>query len=375
MSLEPQLQPATFAPVMGAAQDLDSLGNYDPNLKAENFQIDMGETQHDYIFSIIDSIQDDHDLKLKFGFIENTDKDPYLLYSDTDSAYLLILMPFDKTEDINRTVKYCQELSFRLNTAYMKAMDLYFYKLGNWHPDFNTMDFKSEVIAFRGFFGAKKFYALGKIWEEGTFFKELKTKETGGQIKKADATQVTKELLGEIYYLLTKDMTKTDEVEIYRIIFIDLKNKYKMKLREAIQTLNFEYFTIPKKWSFGEKTNIPSSITGAKLYNRIIKDTFTIGDAVMELPIKFSLRKLQEEFQKINNPNENMMQNNELDNSIKKISLPPRMNEQEKEFLLQKFKELEITPNIDEIINFNIDMKLDPYKELFSVDIARKALH
>lgn len=366
----------TLQPVMGASMDLDSVGNYDPNLKAENFVIDMNaETSYEYLTNLILNIPEEHDLKLHNGFIENTDKDPYLLYSDTDSAYLLMLMPFDKTQDIHRTVKYCQELSYRMNTAYMKAMDLYFYKLGNWHPDFNTMDFKSEVIAFRGFFGAKKFYALGKIWDEGTFFNELKTKETGGQIKKADVTKVTKELLSEIYYLLTKDVTKTDEVEIYKTIFIDLKNKYKMKLRQAINDLHFEYFTIPKKWSFGEKTNIPSSITGAKLYNRIIKDTFGVGDAVMELPIKFSLRKLQEEFSKINNPNENMMQNSELNAQIKKISIPPRLNETEKQFLVDKLKELDIFLNIDEIIDFNIDMKLEAFKELFPVEIARKALY
>ena len=32
------------------------------------------------------------------------------------------------------------------------------------------MNFKSEVIAFKGFFGAKKFYGLGIIWKEGTFY-------------------------------------------------------------------------------------------------------------------------------------------------------------------------------------------------------------
>lgn len=366
----------TLQPQMGAGPDLDSIGNYDPNLKAENFTIDLNsETPYDYVTNLIMNIPDGHDLKLQYGFIETTDRDPYLLYSDTDSAYLLMLMPFDKTVDIYRTVKYCQELSYRMNTAYMKAMDLYFYKLGNWHPDFNTMDFKSEVIAFRGFFGAKKFYALGKIWDEGTFFNELKTKETGGQIKKADVTKVTKELLSEIYYLLTKDVTKTDEVEIYKTIFIELKNKYKMKLRQAITDLNFEYFTIPKKWSFGEKTNVPSSITGAKLYNRIIKDTFSVGDAVMELPIRFSIRKLQEEFQRISNPNENMMQNSELNVSIKKISIPPRLNESGKQYLIDKLNELEIVLNIDEIIDFNIDMKLEAFKGLFTLDVARKALY
>ena len=236
------------------------------------------------------------------------------------------------------------------------------------------MDFKSEVVAFRGFFCTKKFYALGKVWDEGKFLGKLETKKTGGQIRKADVTKVSKEMLSEIYHLLTVDQSIKNEVIIYNKIFVEIKNKYVFKLKEAIKNLEFEYFTVPKKWSFGDKKNIPPQITGAKLYNRIIKDTFSMGDAVLVLPIKYNMPLLKREFERLPS-NENMLQNNELTPKVNVISLPPtkKITDKDKELILGRFKELEIIPNYDEIMNFNIDMKLEPYKKLFSLEVTRKA--
>ena len=261
-----------------------------------------------------------------------------------------------------------------MNEAYIAALDLYFYKIANWHPDFNTMDFKSEVVAFRGFFCTKKFYALGKVWDEGKFLGKLETKKTGGQIRKADVTKVSKEMLSEIYELLTVDQSIDNIITIYNKIFIEIKNKYIFKLKEAILNLQFEYFTVPKKWSFGEKKSIPPQINGAKFYNRIIKDTFSMGDAVLVLPIKYNMPLMKKEFERLP-ANDNMLQNNELTSKIDVISLPPskKMNEKDKELILNRFKELEIIPNYDEIMSFNIDMKLEPFKKLFDMETIRKA--
>lgn len=346
------------------------VGQYDPALTSETFQFE-DEFSLEAVERMYQQIQEDHDLNLPQGFIEKTDKDPFLVYSDTDSAYLIFKLPFNKREDIQRTVKYCQNMTIRMNEVYRKAMDFYIYRLGNWHPDFNTMQFKSEVIAFKGFFGAKKFYALGKIWDEGVFYEKIKLKITGGQLKKADVTKVTKEMLTEIYNLLAINLEANDEYKIYNDIFVTIKNKYIIKLKEAIDNLDLEYFTIPKKWSFGEKKNIPAPITGARLYNRLIKDVFNVGDGVLVLPIKYNIKVLHNEFNKQTNVNENMLSNQEFSSKIKNISIPPRLNAQDKAFLIQRMKELEITIDRDQIFQFNIDMKLEPYKKLFSMDIVR----
>ena len=353
-------------------KEILDVGLYDPTLKGE--LVKCRDWEYSQTLHFLENIPVEHDLYLPVGFIETIEKDPYQLYCDTDSDYLLIKLTFDKNQDHRKTVDYCQKLTIRMNEAYIAALDLYFYKIAGWHPDFNTMDFKSEVVAFRGFFCTKKFYALGKVWDEGKFLGKLETKKTGGQLRKADVTKVTKEMLSEVYELLTVDQSITDVVTIYNKIFVEIKNKYIFKLKEAIKNLQFEYFTVPKKWSFGEKKSIPPQINGARLYNRIIKDTFSMGDAVLVLPIKYNMPRMKKEFE-LRQANENMLQNHELTVKIKDISLPPakKMTEKDKEYIISRFEELEIKPDFDEIMNFNIDMKLEPFKKLFSLEVTRKA--
>ena len=353
-------------------QEILEVGLYNPALRGE--LVKCRDWDNEQTLKFLQEMPEDHDLFLPVGFIETIEKDPFQLYCDTDSDYLLIKLTFDKNLDHRKTVDYCQKLTVRMNEAYIAALDLYFYKIAGWHPDFNTMDFKSEVVAFRGFFCTKKFYALGKVWDEGKFLGKLETKKTGGQLRKADVTKVTKEMLSEVYELLTVDQSISDVVTIYNKIFSEIKNKYVFKLKEAIKNLQFEYFTVPKKWSFGEKKSIPPQINGARLYNRIIKETFSMGDAVLVLPIKYNMPLMKKEFEK-RQANENMLQNNELTTKINDISLPPakKMTDKDKEFILQRFQELEIRPDFDEIMNFNIDMKLEPFKKLFSIETTRKA--
>lgn len=348
-----------------------SVGNYQSFLRGEDFDIFTSDLSLEVTDKLISSIPENHDLFVQEGFVNKTDKDAYQVYSDTDSAYVLIKLPFSKTKDIQKTVIYCQAIAERLNKSYQKALELYFYRASNWHPEFNAMNFKSEVIAFKGFFGAKKFYGLGIIWKEGTFYDELDLKTTGGQIKKADITRVTKEMLSEIYILLCLKLEATDQKLMYNTIFKKIKNKYTLKLREAIAKMDLSYFVIPKKWSFGEKKVVPAQIVGAKFYNRIIKDTISIGDSVSVLPIKFNFKTVIEWLEKNPCSNDNMMTNEEFSTKINYISLPVKISPDEFEFIQNRFKELSIIMNVDDIINFNIDMKLEPYKKLFSIETQR----
>ena len=348
-----------------------SVGNYQSFLRGEDFDIFTSDLSLEVTDKLISSIPENHDLFVQEGFVNKTDKDAYQVYSDTDSAYVLIKLPFSKTKDIQQTVIYCQAIAERLNKSYQKALELYFYRASNWHPEFNAMNFKSEVIAFKGFFGAKKFYGLGIIWKEGTFYDELDLKTTGGQIKKADITRVTKEMLSEIYILLCLKLEATDQKLMYNTIFKKIKNKYTLKLREAIAKMDLPYFVIPKKWSFREKKVVPAQIVGAKFFNRIIKDTISIGDSVSVLPIKFNFKTVIEWLEKNPCSNDNMMTNEEFSTKINYISLPVKISPDEFQFIQNRFKELSIVMNVDDIINFNIDMKLEPYKKLFSIETQR----
>jgi len=324
--------------------------------EVDRYEIEEVEHEETYVYDI--EVEDNHNF---FG-------NDILVHN---SAYVLIKLPFSKTKDIQQTVIYCQAIAERLNKSYQKALELYFYRASNWHPEFNAMNFKSEVIAFKGFFGAKKFYGLGIIWKEGTFYDELDLKTTGGQIKKADITRVTKEMLSEIYVLLCLKLEATDQKLMYNTIFKKIKNKYTLKLREAIAKMDLSYFVIPKKWSFGEKKVVPAQIVGAKFFNRIIKDTISIGDSVSVLPIKFNFKTVIEWLEKNPCSNDNMMTNEEFSTKINYISLPVKISPDEFEFIQNRFKELSIIMNVDDIINFNIDMKLEPYKKLFSIETQR----
>ena len=344
---------------IGEIKDGDKLlyrVNYTLLKEVDRYEIEEVEHEETYVYDI--EVEDNHNF---FG-------NDILVHN---SAYVLIKLPFSKTKDIQQTVIYCQAIAERLNKSYQKALELYFYRASNWHPEFNAMNFKSEVIAFKGFFGAKKFYGLGIIWKEGTFYDELDLKTTGGQIKKADITRVTKEMLSEIYVLLCLKLEATDQKLMYNTIFKKIKNKYTLKLREAIAKMDLSYFVIPKKWSFGEKKVVPAQIVGAKFFNRIIKDTISIGDSVSVLPIKFNFKTVIEWLEKNPCSNDNMMTNEEFSTKINYISLPVKISPDEFEFIQNRFKELSIIMNVDDIINFNIDMKLEPYKKLFSIETQR----
>lgn len=323
-------------------------------------------------------IDENHPWHLPDHFIEKTENDMYLLYADTDSAYLLYDLPFDKYRDIHELVDYVQGIARELGKIYNDALNYYVGNFANMNPEYNTMDFKSEVVAYKGFFNTKKFYALAKAWDEGTFFEEKpKLKTTGGQIKKSDVTQITKKLLSDIYSVLVTDLNQHDLVEMYRIIFVQLKNKYKLQISDDIKAMNFSSFSIPKKWGSTEKS-VPTFVTGAKLYNCIMEDTFRPSDAFIVVKIKLDIEKM------LNFYKDNEIRNDkfilqrhevvELKNKINVISIPPIMDDDQKARLLARMEELNIQLDYDEIVNFNIDLKIDPYEKLFSDEIRMQVL-
>ena len=223
-----------------------------------------------------------------------------------------------------------------------------------------------------GFFGGKKFYSLAKCWDEGTFFNEKpKVKETGGQIVKADATPLTLAMLKEIYHVLVEEFELTDLRLIYQKIFITIKNKYLFIIKKELNAFNIDQFSTPKKWG-DTKKSIPTHVYGAKLYNAIIRDTFRPSDSFIMIKIKIDVYKLLEFLKGCSNNNEFAMSYEEasvLKAKINVISVPINMNDEDKALLGQRLKDLNIQLDFQEIIDFNITMKLDPYVKLFPPNI------
>lgn len=311
------------------------------------------------------------------GFIEKTDTDEVLLYADTDSAYLLYNLPFDKYDDIYKLVDYIQGIARELGTIYNEALEYYLCNFAGLNPKYNTMDFKSEVVAYRGFFNTKKFYSLAKCWDEGTFFEEKpKLKTTGGQIRKSDVTPITKDLLNDVYSTLVMSRD-TNMVSLYRKLFIEIKNKYTLEITQSIKEMKFNRFAVPKKWGSTAKI-IPPPVTGAKLYNTIMEDTFRPSDSFIVVKIIIDIDRLLKFYEDNTIVKDKFLLQSydvlKLGDKINVISIPPDMDDSQRENLLKRFNELNIKLDINEIINTNIGKKLEVFEKLFSSVTRRQAL-
>jgi len=331
-------------------------------LETKEFTITSLGIQEEWVYDI--EVEDNH------NFFANN----ILLHNSSYQEYIL---PFDKYDDVHKTVEYVQGIANKLRKQYNNALEHY-GKFANLDNEYNTMDFKAEVVAGRGFFAKKKFYGLGKMWDEGTFFEDkLKMKKTGGAIIKSDTTELSKELLTEIYNLIVLDTEQTDLYEMYRHIFIVLKNKYIMQIQDDIKELNFKKFSIPKKWGNTKKT-IPPFVHGAMLYNALMGSTFRPADSFIVVKINIDVFKLIEYFKnnKIDNDKYTMTLATveKLKNKINNISIPPDLTEEDKNKLLKLFDQLDIKLDVAEIIDNNVLKKIEPFDELFSDDIRMQII-
>ncbi len=310
----------------------------------------------------------------KPGFIENVDKSEFALGADTDSSYSKVPLPFSKFEDQHQVVDYTQNLANQFNEEYLKTFDETVVKHGGVNPDYNFMDFKSEVVAYRGIFVAKKYYGLAKMWDEGSFFDIPEIKKTGGQIAKADSTKVIFDLLTEIYNTLLLDFSITDEVQLYHKIFFDLRAKYTTRIEEAVNSMNYKEFGIPKKWGLGKLKTIPKQIEGAMLYNFLFADSIRPGDGVLQCQIIINSGRLLQYAEQHKAKTKYQLPKDLITKKLNVISFPVDMTKDDFKIVQEKFLELNIRFDLGTITNFNISMKLDQFKKLFSEETQRMAL-
>ncbi len=308
------------------------------------------------------------------GFIEQVDKSEFALGADTDSSYSKIILPFNKFDDVHRTVDYVQQLAHRFNEEYMKSFNDTVGKWGNVSSEYNWMDFKSEVVAARGIFIAKKYYALAKMWDEGTFFERLKVKKTGGQIAKADSTKVIFDLLTEIYNVLLLDFSITDEIQLYRKVFFDIKKKYTERIEQAVEKMDYHDFGIPKKWGLGQLKTIPKQVQGAMLFNYLFWDNIRPGDGVLQCQLIINSSRLMQYAGSHPAKTKYQLPKELITQKLNVISFPTDLTEKDFKVVQEKFEELDIKFDLRTIINFNVDMKLDQFTKIFSEETRRMAI-
>ncbi len=308
------------------------------------------------------------------GFIETVDNSEFALGADTDSSYSMIPLPFSKFGDPHKVVDYTQDLANEFNEEYLKTFNETVVKYGNVDPDFNLMDFKSEVVAYRGIFLAKKYYGLAKMWDEGSFFTEPELKKTGGQIVKADSTRIIFDLLTEIYQILLLDFSITDEVQLYHKIFFELKNKYTKRVETAVNSMDYKEFGIPKKWGLGKLKTIPKQVEGAMLYNYLFDDVIRPGDGVLQCQLIINSGRLLQHAETHRAKSKYELSQEMITKKLNVISFPGDMTKKDFEVVQARFQELNIQFDLRTITNFNILMKLDQFQKIFSEETKRLAL-
>jgi hypothetical protein len=303
----------------------------------------------------------------KIDFISTIENHPNLLYADTDSSYNYFKTPFNKYKNIHTTVMYSQKVAKDCNIKYRNVFDTVLQERANINPNWNYMDFKSEVIATRGFFNTKKFYALAKLWMEGTYYENLEIKKTGGQILKADTSIVTLHFLQEIYDVLTIRVEfNTLEKIRYRIYEI-IKKKYIEIITKNINDFNFKEFVIPKKWPINKTKTVPVHLQGAMFYNLIFDDQLRPGDSLLMVPVIINSSLVFKKYQYYKR-SPYQIPNELIKDKLNIISFPSDLEftEEKKQEIILKLQQLNIRIDFDRILNFNIDMKLAQFDKLFS---------
>ena len=311
----------------------------------------------------------------KPSWIETIDRSRTLIYSDTDSQYTLIKLPFNKFEDREKTVDYTQVKAKQINNLYLEILNTRLKDRANLDPDYNFMNFKSEVVAYRGFFRSKKYYSLSKIWDEGNYFDKPKLKYTGGPIKKADTTPLTRQMLFDIYDLLTLNFDVVDEYSLCKNVFIDIKNKYLSKLTDDIKSFNLDSFGIPKKWGLNDFKVLPSHILGGMLFNTIISDNLRPGDSMIMFQIKIKdFKRLLQKNNEIKTKSPFQLPTEKINKKLKYMCVPYgyHKNEDNLKKLLKSLDEFNIELDFDGIIDFNIHKKIIQFEPLFDEILFKK---
>ena len=302
----------------------------------------------------------------EIDFISKIETHPNLLYADTDSSYNYFKVPFNKYENIHRTVNYSQKVAKDCNIKYKNFFDTVLKNRANIDPKWNFMNFKSEVIATRGFFNTKKNYALAKIWMEGTFYEELEIKKTGGQILKADTSAVTLEFLKEIYDILTVRVEFNTLEKIRHEIYDIIEKKYIEIITKNIKEFNFKEFVVPKKWPTKTTKTIPTHIQGSMLYNLIFDDQLRPGDSLLMVPVVINKNLLYKKYQYYKKSNY-QLPNELIGDKLNILSFPSDLEftDEKKQEIILKLQQLDIRIDFERILNFNIGMKLAAFDKLF----------
>lgn len=217
-----------------------------------------------------------------YKLVENKEYLKNVLYSDTDSIFIVIPSQV-KDLSVEKKIEISTKVSNDINNNIIKYLKSSYFKKANISPEYNFTDFKTEMIMESIMFipDIKKQYAYKSIIENSVLLKEPKIKYKGIQVVKIDASKLSQNLLKNMIQdiILNTEIKKEDKLKYMAKVVDDTNNNF----QNCVENAMFEDIGIACKWSKNK-----SIINSMKLYNFIMdENVFNIGMAGRFIYIKF----------------------------------------------------------------------------------------
>ena len=238
--------------------------------------------------------------------VEKKENVKNIIYGDTDSIFIHLLSydemqnsgySFDTEEDIKKTdEELVQPFAKKLNEFLKESWQNDVLNYLNIEPEFNTLDFKTEIVLDAiAFFSVKKKYFLNLVKEEEVVFKDGKVKITGLEAVRSDVAKFTKEMMKDIIQTFLK---YRKNLEVIPEEYLKVIKKWGEIFEEKRKSNDLFYLGIPSSWSAREYKKEPSYVLGAKFWNTFIRDEIRPGKKSVRLAIKFNKFIFPRVFQK-----------------------------------------------------------------------------
>lgn len=217
----------------------------------------------------------------KIGYLNN------VLYSDTDSLFLVIPIKNSEQLSISEKLKISEDVSKDINSAITKYLNEYLLPKSNISQDQNMTFFKSEMLIDSiMFLDVKKNYAYKILAKKGKIFKTPRTEYVGIQAIKSDAAKITQDLLKQLIENIILNNEVLPKNRMSKIT--EIVNKFYEEFNRKCEEFDFIDIGFPGKWHKKDMF-----INGMILYNHIFDtETFSMGSAGIFIYCNFKDPKL-----------------------------------------------------------------------------------
>ena len=209
--------------------------------------------------------------------IFKTDDVNYIVAGDTDSFYMTLAKFVEIVTDGKEydKIKMVDVIDDFFESKIQPEIDKAYNELSVYMNSFEQqMIMKREVIADRGFWRAKKNYALNVYDSEGVRYEKPKLKIMGIEAIKSSTPELCRDALKESIRIILQETEK------------DLQS-YIANFKKKFYNANIDLISFPrgvsdiKKWDidseFGFKSKTPIHVKGSISYNRMLKKHNLLG--------------------------------------------------------------------------------------------------